>query len=222
MDQQELIERLIFWTLLVVSLTVHEWAHAWSAYKLGDDTAAMMGRMTFNPLVHLDMIGTVILPLLGAPIGWAKPVPVQPHRFRSNISMSWGMLLTAIAGPISNIVLAVLGVLLFAASTHLAAQAPEFVEMSTLILVQFIWLNLALAVFNMLPIPPLDGSRVLNHFMPRALRPAWEQFQEYGFFILLGVVLLMRYTGSNALAVPIQAMFQFLIRLASPLFAGGM
>jgi Zn-dependent protease len=220
MDQQEVIFRLITWTLLVVSLTVHEWAHAWSAYKLGDDTAAMLGRMSFNPLVHLDMVGTVILPLLGAPIGWAKPVPIQPHRFRRDISMSWGMLLTAIAGPISNIVLAMLGVLLFAGSTHLAAAQPELFTTAAPVLSLFILMNLGLAVFNMLPIPPLDGSRVLNHFMPSSLRPAWEQFEEFSFYILLGVLIWMRYSHTDILSGPILWLYTQLFRLASPLMAG--
>lgn len=219
MDQQELIDRLIGWTLLVVSLTVHEWAHAWSAYKLGDDTAARLGRMTFNPLVHLDMIGTVILPLLGAPIGWAKPVPVQPHRFRREISPSWGMLLTAIAGPISNIVLATLAMLIFAGSTHFADQNPDLFQTSSLMLQRFIFLNLALAVFNMLPIPPLDGSRVVNHFMPYSLRPAWAQFEEFGLYILLGVMLFLRYTDTRVLSTPILFLFQLLYSAASPLMA---
>lgn len=219
MDQQELIERLIFWTLLVVSLTVHEWAHAWSAYKLGDDTAAMMGRMTFNPLVHLDMVGTVILPLLGAPIGWAKPVPVQPHRFHKNVSETFGMLLTAIAGPISNIVLAILGMLMFAGATHFALSQPQAFEAAATIMQRFIILNLVLAVFNMLPIPPLDGSRVVNHFLPRALRPAWQQFEQFSFFILMGVILLLNYTQTNVLSGPIGFLYGLLLRLAMPLMA---
>ena len=220
MDQQELINRLIYWTLLVVSLTVHEWAHAWSAYKLGDDTAARLGRMTFNPLVHLDMIGTVILPLLGAPIGWAKPVPVQPHRFSPGISPSFGMLLTAIAGPISNVVLAVVGMAILAGSTHLHAQNPDVTETVVFVMNRFIILNLSLAVFNMLPIPPLDGSRVVNHFMPYSWRPAWAQIEQFSLFILLGVILLLRYTETNVLSVPIVFLYGLLFKLALPFMAG--
>jgi Zn-dependent protease len=219
MDQQELIFRLIVWTLLVVSLTVHEWAHAWSAYKLGDDTAALLGRMSFNPLVHIDLVGTVILPLLGAPIGWAKPVPIQPHRFRRDISPSWGMLLTAIAGPISNVILAIIGMLLFAGSTHLATRQPEAFSIAAPILFLFILMNLGLALFNMIPIPPLDGSRVANHFMPRALRPAWDQFQEFSFVILLGVMIMLRYTHTDILSGPIMWLYQLLFMAAKPLMA---
>src|SRR5215471_12296793 len=93
---------------LLLSLTVHEWAHAWSAYRLGDDTAAKLGRLTLNPIAHIDPIGTLILPLLGVPFGWAKPVPVVASRFRRGVNMTTGMMITAAAGPLSNVVLAVL------------------------------------------------------------------------------------------------------------------
>jgi len=219
MDEQEVLQRLITWTLLVVSLTVHEWAHAWTANKLGDDTAASLGRLSFNPLVHIDLIGTVILPLLGAPLGWAKPVPVQPSRFRRDISMSFGMLLTAIAGPISNIVLALLGMLLFAGSTHLAGSQPELFNAAAPVLTLFILMNLGLAMFNMLPIPPLDGSRVLNHFMPHALRPAWERFEEFSFVILLGAIILLQSSHTNILSGPIIWLYNMLFRIVSPLMA---
>ncbi|QDT57412.1 Peptidase family M50 [Caulifigura coniformis] len=217
MDQQELIERLIRWTLLVVSLSVHEWAHAWSAYKLGDDTAARMGRLTFNPLVHIDLVGTVILPLLNAPIGWAKPVPVQPHRFDRKYSPAFGMLLTAIAGPISNIVLAVIGTLIFAGATHFRFSHPEAFEATIVILIQFILMNIALAVFNMIPIPPLDGSRVANYFMPYSLRPAWEQIEEFSMYILIGVFVMLRYSETNILSGPVEWIFSWLLFLARPL-----
>ena len=90
---------------LILSLSVHEWAHAWAAWRLGDDTARLLGRMTLNPIAHVDPLGTLLLPMLGVPFGWAKPVPVNPLRFR-NVSMPIGMMLTAAAGPISNVVLA--------------------------------------------------------------------------------------------------------------------
>jgi Zn-dependent protease len=92
---------------LILSLTVHEFAHAWSAYRLGDDTASRMGRLTLNPLAHIDPIGTVLLPLLGIPFGWARPVPINPARFRRSMRMSTGMMITAAAGPLANVILAV-------------------------------------------------------------------------------------------------------------------
>src|SRR5262249_55535076 len=101
-------ERFVFWVPLVLSLTVHEWAHAASAKLLGDDTAERLGRLSLNPLHHLDPVGTVILPLLGIPFGWAKPVPINPVRFRSDVGMARGLMLTAAAGPASNLILAVI------------------------------------------------------------------------------------------------------------------
>ena len=98
---------------LLLSLTVHEWAHAWSAYRLGDDTASMQGRLTLNPIAHIDPVGTLVLPLLGIPFGWAKPVPVNPTRFRRGVNMSTGMIITAAAGPLSNVVLALLSAVAF-------------------------------------------------------------------------------------------------------------
>src|SRR5580700_1620810 len=104
----DLLERILGLIPLILSLTVHEWAHAYSAFRLGDDTAARMGRMTFNPIPHIDPFGTILCPLLGIPFGWAKPVPVNPTRFRRDVSMRTGMMITAAAGPISNLLLAVL------------------------------------------------------------------------------------------------------------------
>ena len=105
MDSEVILGRILLFIPLLLSLTVHEWAHAWSASLLGDKTAESQGRLTLNPLAHMDLIGTVMLPLLGVPFGWAKPVPVNPARFNRKISMAKGMLLTAAAGPASNVVL---------------------------------------------------------------------------------------------------------------------
>ena len=101
-----LLARVLNWIPVLLSLAVHEWAHAWSARRLGDDTADRLGRVTMNPFAHVDMMGTLLLPLLGIPFGWAKPVPVNPVRFRREFSMVKGTLLVAAAGPISNVFLA--------------------------------------------------------------------------------------------------------------------
>jgi Zn-dependent protease len=98
-----LLDRAIGFIPVLLSLTVHEWAHAWTALRLGDDTAKMLGRVSLNPLDHIDPVGTLLLPLAGVPFGWAKPVPINPLRFRANISMPLGVLLSAAAGPISNL-----------------------------------------------------------------------------------------------------------------------
>src|SRR5437867_528717 len=165
------LERFLFWVPLILSLTVHEWAHAATAKLLGDDRVQRLGRLTLNPLDHIDPIGTVILPLLGVPFGWAKPVPVNPARFRADVGMSTGLLLTAVAGPASNLLLALLGAALAAVSTRLV---PGLLPQTVWPVIQtFTVLNVLLAFFNLLPIPPLDGSRVVDSIIPDSLRSVW-------------------------------------------------
>ena len=106
MDGNAMLERLIWFIPVLLSLTVHEWAHAWTAWKLGDDTAKHLGRLTLNPIAHMDPVGTFLLPLMGVPFGWAKPVPVNPLRFDQSVSIRGEMMLVAIAGPISNVCIA--------------------------------------------------------------------------------------------------------------------
>lgn len=178
---------------LVLSLTVHEFAHAWSAAKLGDDTAEKAGRLSLNPLVHIDLIGTVLLPLLGIPFGWAKPVPVDPSRFRPSIRMSTGMMITASAGPFANVVLAVLCTVAYGLALRFFPQLAMPGSGSRELLLILIQLNVALAVFNMIPIPPLDGSRVVEGLMPLRLRPMWDGFTRLAPFLLLFVFIGARY-----------------------------
>jgi Zn-dependent protease len=170
--------------VMILSLTVHEWAHAWSAHRLGDDTALREGRLTLNPAVHIDPIGTLLLPFLCIPFGWAKPVPVNPARFNRKWSMSFGMALTAAAGPLSNLLLAIgCAVALGLGIRHGLKHGAIFD-----LLLRGLMMNVGLAVFNMLPLPPLDGSRLADHFMPRSLREAWDSVMQYGPFILLALI----------------------------------
>ncbi|MGC4116659.1 MAG: site-2 protease family protein [Myxococcales bacterium] len=193
MDSQQLLWRVMMLVPMILSLTVHEFAHAWSAAKLGDDTAERMGRLTLNPLSHIDLIGTILLPLMGIPFGWAKPVPVNPVRFNRKVTMSTGMMITAAAGPISNMILAVLctviyGLLIRYAPQTLVSQSTGDTGVS-LLLQLGITINVALALFNLIPVPPLDGSRVVDGLIPARMRSRWENFTRLAPFLLIGVMV---------------------------------
>jgi Zn-dependent protease len=193
----------ISFIVLLFSLTVHEMAHAWTADRLGDPTARLLGRVSLNPIVHADPIGTVLFPLIslasGATlIGWAKPVPVntrllqQPRR---------DYMMVAAAGPTSNLVLAVFGAILLA----IVPVSPQTLGESNVsapivsLLTKLVSLNVLLAVFNMLPIPPLDGGNVLAGLLPPNLAAQFNKVRPYG-FILLYVLILS--SGFNQIVIP--------------------
>jgi Zn-dependent protease len=180
---------------ILIAITFHEAAHAFAAWKLGDDTAHRMGRVTFNPFKHVDPFGTVLLPALlfltKAPFlfGWAKPVPVAFQRLGKPRR---DMALVAMAGPLTNIVLALVSAALLRMVRLLPEEiAPWFVQT----LYQSILLNLILAVFNMFPIPPLDGSRVVMSLLPKALARQYAKLERFGFLLLLGIILLLPMLG---------------------------
>jgi len=202
-----LAARVLFLVPVVLSLTVHEFAHAWTAYQLGDDTAAREGRLTLNPLEHIDPVG-LLLPLLGVPFGWAKPVPINPGRFSRTLRMETGLVLTAAAGPLSNLALAIAATLAMAAWTHVDANAPASGAWSMLEMVVF--LNLVLAVFNLLPVVPLDGSRIADGLMPRAWRPAWNRFASLGYAPLVVVLVVPLFFGVSLLEAPLGLLQGFL------------
>jgi Zn-dependent protease len=199
MDQTSLLRHVVLLIPLVLSLSVHEWAHAYSAFRLGDDTAQRLGRLTLNPLAHIDPIGTILLPMIGVPFGWARPVPVNPARFNRKHSMRAGMMITASAGPVSNLVLALLCVVAIGVMLRFSLRNEA---LERLLGISF-ELNIGLAVFNMLPIPPLDGSRVADGLMPLRLRPAWERFTQFGPLALLAVILMPRTLGVDLLGWPL-------------------
>lgn len=192
--------------LFLTSMPVHEWAHAWAAYQLGDDTGALRGRLTINPLAHLDPIGTLSLVFFG--FGWGKPVPVSPYRLRGNRRASWA--LVSVAGPFSNLVLAMLAAIPFRMnwlSPYVSASSGISLQG---ILVQFILINLSLMLFNLIPIPPLDGSRVLAWLLPPQWASGLERLEYFGGAgLMLILYLLSRFGVLGALINPLM---NFMIR----------
>ncbi len=182
---------VVKFAVLIFSLTVHEFAHAWSAYRCGDNTAARMGRMTLNPLAHLDFLGTIMI--LFAPIGWAKPVPVNPGRMRHPRRDD---MIVSMAGPFSNLCLAALAGLAlrgFTASQGnlLNLGAGEFGVMTALagMLALMVLMNLGLAFFNLIPLFPLDGSHVLENLLPLETQMKYLEIRPYLPYVLLALIL---------------------------------
>ena len=180
---------LIQFAVLIASLTFHEAAHAWTANQLGDPTARILGRLSLNPAVHIDVIGTIIFPLIamttGFPlIGWAKPVPVDMRHLRHPRR---DFAVIAAAGPISNILLAVAGAAVF--HTIVGPSGREPGEMLYAAVELFIMLNVLLAAFNMIPIPPLDGGNVLMGLVPESMARVVDQLRPWGFLLLYALML---------------------------------
>ena len=192
---------------IIIGLTLHELAHGYVAYRLGDSTAARQGRLTINPVAHIDPIGFIALFLVG--FGWAKPVPVNPFNMRDP---QRGMLLVALAGPATNMVIAIVTAILL--GLGIAALFPYGQD----IVVRIIYINIVLAVFNLLPIPPLDGSKILAGLLPPSQANIIYALEQYGFIVLL----LLLFTGviSKILSVIIVPIFHFLITISTWLSVG--
>ncbi|MFI3186033.1 MAG: site-2 protease family protein [Methylococcaceae bacterium] len=196
MDNLTLLQRIVVWILPVIfAITVHEVAHGWVARKYGDNTAFMLGRLTLNPIKHVDLVGTIILPGIllisgtGFIFGWAKPVPVDPRNFKNPRR---DMAIVALAGPASNLLMAVGWALIARVGVTIGAQT-EAVSLPLIYTgIAGISINLALALINLLPIPPLDGSRILTGILPGKLAWQYNRLERYGFIILL----LLLYTNA--------------------------
>ncbi len=189
----QVIQWVLFLFVLFFSVVLHEFCHGYVAYMNGDETAKMMGRLTLNPIPHIDPFGTILLPVMlllvsggRFAIGMAKPVPINPFNFRD---YDRGMLTVGLAGPGSNIVLGTVFALL-------SRVFPSGIAKEVLLLGGYI--NFILAFFNLIPIPPLDGSRILSVFLPREIRYRYEKLERYGIIIVMAFVLL----GGFSLMIP--------------------
>lgn len=229
-DIAVLISHLVmFMVVLLMAISFHEAGHAWMSWKFGDDTAFMLGRVTLNPVAHTDPIGTLLIPILGFVfgfvggelariplIGWGKPTPVNPRNW-TNYKLA--NVMVSIAGIGANLILAIIGFTIF--KTLLAAgvlgeiaSSGKYVVYSTsldpivIFLNYMIMLNVSLAVFNLLPFPPLDGSKVLSTFLPPSFQPVFDMLEQFGFLILL----LLVYVGVIGFIIrPVYRLVQYLL-----------
>ena len=198
-DINEIMIQISVWALpVLIAVTMHEAAHGWVASKLGDDTALLLGRVSLNPLRHVDPFGTVLMPALllllsGGRImfGFAKPVPVNFSRLRRPRR---DMVLVALAGPATNLLLAIVSALFFHALWLLPPEGREWVGIN---LANSMWINLLLCVFNMLPLPPLDGGRVAVGLLPYPLASRLAGLERVGMAIILGAIFLLPWLGDH-------------------------
>lgn len=208
--------------VLLFAICVHESAHAWMANRLGDPTAKMMGRVSLNPLVHIDPFGTILMPLilivLGfPPFGWAKPTPVDTRNFKNQVRDD---ILTAVAGPVSNFLTAFVAVIILATVVHGSAaglgsnlRSIAVAEPLANLFYDAMWINVILAVFNLIPLPPLDGSHVIRHFLSY---DALRVYDRFGYGILIVVLFILPMLNINilgAIIAPFMAFFQALLAL---------
>ncbi len=188
---------------IVIGLTFHEFAHAKVADLLGDPTPGDQGRLTLNPLPHIDWIGFIMLALFH--FGWAKPVQVSPWRFTHKVTMKTGMLLVALAGPAMNFFLAILGAIVY----HILFPTTGLLEGTELLFLYFIQINVLLGVFNLIPIPPLDGSKILAGLLPEAGSKFIYSLEQYGPIIL---IVLIASRATNYIILPaVLAIFNLLV-----------
>jgi Zn-dependent protease len=190
--------------VLLLAVSCHEAGHAWASYKFGDDTAYMLGRVTLNPVAHTDPIGTLLIPIVsfilgavGGPlgtiplIGWGKPTPVNPRKWTN---YTWGNVSVSIAGVIANLILLIVGIVFAKILLSQGFTLADFFGRSSNPLAIFVGylmtMNLALFVFNLLPFPPLDGSKILSTFLPASAEPFLNLLEQYGFLILLALIYI--------------------------------
>ncbi|TET33883.1 MAG: site-2 protease family protein [Anaerolineales bacterium] len=197
-----LISRVI---TLVIAFTVHEFSHALAADQLGDDTPRLQGRLTLNPLVHLDPIGSLMLVIAG--FGWARPVQINPYVIQRRHPA--GLMIVAAAGPFSNLLLAIIATIPVRAGL-ISVTSSSFISQ---FFIEFIWINLILLFFNLLPIFPLDGEKILDFFLPPRGQDVLRQIRPYGMYILMGLIILGSFGSFDILGLVVMKPAMSLMRL---------
>jgi Zn-dependent protease len=216
---------IIYMVVLLLAISAHEAGHAWMSYKYGDDTAFLLGRVTLNPVAHTDPVGTLLLPILsfvfgaiggalGAIplIGWGKPTPVNPRKWTK---FKQANVMVSIAGILANIIIAVVSFAIFKILLSYEVFNPQntqegFGKIFVTLFLNLIFLNVSLAIFNLLPFPPLDGSKVLSTFLPARFQPILDMMEQYGFLILMALI----YFGLIRLIMtPVFALVYYLLAL---------
>jgi Zn-dependent protease len=202
LDNINIVGMVFQFITFLFAISVHESAHAWVAMRRGDPTAYMLGRVTLNPIKHIDPIGSVLLPVMGlirnvGILGWAKPTPVNPRNFKHLVLDD---ILVSVAGPVSNFLVATAALLLLAAislapgghdSVRRLAEGSglpgtdSIMEPLALLIYELLWINIVLAMFNLIPVPPLDGSHVIRHFLPEPVRAVFDRIGVFGLLILV-------------------------------------
>ena len=196
---------------VLIAITFHEFAHAFAAVKLGDETPKMQGRLSLNPLSHLDPIGIIML--IFAHIGWGKPVEINPRNFKGRISTSAAEAIVSVAGPLMNFILALVFSLIFAALTKFV---PALNGIVAIIILDIIIINIGLGVFNLIPLPPLDGSKILAHFLPINAR-RWFVEHENIFYIAF-IIIWLTPIASRITSPIINAILNFLLNIGFAIF----
>jgi len=206
-----IISRII---TLIIAFTLHEFAHATTANAFGDDTPRLAGRLSLNPIVHLDMMGTIML--LFAGFGWAKPVPINPYVIKRKNKA--GLMLVSIAGPLMNLLLAII------AAIPLRFRLVEFINVSNSFLptfgqflLEFVFINIALFLFNLIPLAPLDGEKVLSYFLPASFQNTYAKIHQYGPILLLAIAVVGPMIGFDLIGIiigaPLMKLTRFLVGL---------
>jgi len=209
----------IYIVVLMFAFSAHEAAHAWMSHRFGDDTAYLLGRVTLNPAAHIDPIGSLLIPIVNfltasmgvfVPlIGWAKPTPVNPLRWRNKRTAN---IMVSLAGIMVNLLIATIGLIIIKICQYTGQLSFSGIvsvsEPIVLLLLQTVSMNVGLAFFNLLPVPPLDGSHVVEEFLPASMQETWKQVEQFSFLILIG---LMYFGVIRALFRPVRIALNYLI-----------